>query len=51
MASATKRGQGNWLGRYRDPSGRERTRAFPTKGEALPGVKGGKLAKPGRTYG
>jgi integrase len=35
MASATKRGQGRWLGRYRDPSGRERTKTFPTKGEAL----------------
>ena len=34
MASATKRGQGKWLGRYRGPDGRERTKMFPTKGEA-----------------
>lgn len=35
MASATKRGRGRWLGRYRDHSGRERTKTLPTKGEAL----------------
>lgn len=34
MASATKRGPGRWLGRYRDQSGRERTKTFPTKREA-----------------
>jgi integrase len=35
MASATKRGPGRWLGRYRGPDGKERTKTFPTKGEAL----------------
>ena len=35
MASATKRGQGRWLGRYRDASGKERTKTHLTKGEAL----------------
>lgn len=35
MASATKRGQGKWLGRYRGPDSRERTKTFPTKGEAM----------------
>lgn len=34
MASATRRGQGKWLGRYRGPDGKERTKTFPTKGEA-----------------
>jgi integrase len=34
MANVTKRGQGRWLGRYRGPDGRERTRTFATKGEA-----------------
>ena len=34
MASATKRTQGKWLGRYRDSSGRERSKTFPTKGQA-----------------
>lgn len=34
MASATKRAQGKWLGRYRGPDGKERTKTFPTKGEA-----------------
>lgn len=35
MASATKRGPGRWLGRYRGPDGKERTKTFPTRGEAL----------------
>jgi len=35
MASATKRSQGKWLGRYRDETGRERTKTFATKGDAL----------------
>lgn len=35
MASATKRGQDRWLGRYRDLTGRERTKMHPTKKEAL----------------
>src|SRR5690242_13466670 len=35
MASATKRGQGRWLGRYRDQTGRERTKTLPTRSEAL----------------
>lgn len=35
MASATKRAPGKWLGRYRGPDSRERTKTFPTKGEAL----------------
>lgn len=35
VASATKRAQGKWLGRYRGPDGRERTKSFPTRGEAL----------------
>lgn len=35
MASATKRGPGRWLGRYRGPDGKERTKTFPTKNEAL----------------
>ena len=35
MASATKRGPGRWLGRYRDPSGKERTKTHTTKGDAL----------------
>lgn len=34
MASVTKRGPGRWLGRYRGPDGKERTKTFPTKGEA-----------------
>lgn len=34
MASTTKRGQGRWLGRYRGPDGKERTKTFTTKGEA-----------------
>lgn len=35
MASATKRGPGRWLGRYRDQFGREHTKTLPTKAEAL----------------
>lgn len=35
MANATKRGPGRWLGRYRGPDGKERTKTFATKGEAL----------------
>lgn len=35
MASATKRGQGRWLGRYRGADGKERTKTFSTKGEAM----------------
>jgi integrase len=35
MANATKRGQGRWLGRYRGPDGKERSKTFPTKAEAL----------------
>lgn len=35
MANATKRGPGRWLGRYRDRSGRERTKTLPTRAEAL----------------
>jgi integrase len=35
MASATKRGPGRWLGRYRGPDGKERTKTFATKNEAL----------------
>lgn len=34
MSSVTKRGQGRWLGRYRGPDGKERTKTFATKGEA-----------------
>lgn len=34
MANATKRGDGRWLGRYRGPDGKERTKMFPIKGEA-----------------
>lgn len=30
----TKRGQGRWLGRYRDAVGKEHTKMFATKGEA-----------------
>lgn len=35
MASATKRGQGRWLGRYRGPDFKERTKTFATRAEAL----------------
>jgi integrase len=34
MANVTKRGKGRWLGRYRGPDGKERTKTFDTKGEA-----------------
>ncbi len=34
MASAAKRPNGKWLGRYRGPDGKERTRTFGTKGDA-----------------
>ena len=34
MASATKRGKDRWLGRYRGPDGKERTRTFSTKADA-----------------
>lgn len=34
MASATKRGPGRWLGRYRGPDGKERSKTFATKNEA-----------------
>src|SRR4051794_30435372 len=34
MASATRRGPGKWLGRYRGPDGKELTKTFATKGEA-----------------
>lgn len=40
MASATKRGQGRWLGRYRGPDGKERTKTLPTRGEALAWAQG-----------
>lgn len=30
----TKRGQGRWLGRYRDAAGKEHTKMFATKGDA-----------------
>lgn len=40
MANATKRGPGKWLGRYRGPDGKERTKTFPTKGEALAWAQG-----------
>jgi integrase len=35
MASAAKRPNGKWLGRYRGPDGKERTRTFSTRGDAL----------------
>ncbi len=35
MASAHKRSNGKWLGRYRGPDGKERARQFTTKGQAL----------------
>ena len=34
MASATKRGKDRWVGRYRDASGRERSKTLSTKREA-----------------
>lgn len=34
MASAAKRANGNWLGRYRGPDGKERTKQFTTKRDA-----------------
>ncbi|MEI5672622.1 MULTISPECIES: tyrosine-type recombinase/integrase [unclassified Nocardioides] len=34
MANVTKRAPGKWLGRYRGPDGKERSKTFPTKGEA-----------------
>lgn len=34
MASASKRSNGKWLGRYRGPDGRERTKQFATKRDA-----------------
>lgn len=40
MANATKRAPGKWLGRYRGPDGKERTKTFPTKGEALAWAQG-----------
>src|SRR4051794_18822128 len=35
MASAQKRPNGKWLGRYRGPDGRERSKAFARKQDAL----------------
>lgn len=35
MASAQKRPNGLWLGRYRGPDGRERSKTFARKGDAL----------------
>ncbi len=35
MASAAKRPNGKWLGRYRGPDGKERTRTCATKSDAL----------------
>jgi integrase len=56
MASATKRGQGKWLGRYRGPDGKERTKTLPTKGEAMAwaqeaerGIRRGEWADPSRS--
>lgn len=34
MASVRKQPSGKWLGRYRDPTGRFRSKSFTTKGEA-----------------
>lgn len=56
MASATKRAQGKWLGRYRDADARERTRTFSTKGEAKAWgeaqearIRGGEWTDPSRS--
>ncbi len=40
MASATRRGKDRWLGRYRDATGREHGKSFPTKKEALAWAQG-----------